>query len=410
MNVYHLLNDFPILQREINGKRIVYLDSAATSQKPRQVIQALVDYYEGYNANVHRAVYKIGEEATQAYEGVRQKVADFIGAKDTGSIIFTRNATEAINLVAYSWGRENVGEGDEIVLTPMEHHSNLVPWQLLAAERGATLKFIEMNADGTLDLGGLDSTITERTKLVSVTHMSNVLGTINPIRQIADAAHAVGAVMVTDAAQSAPHLALDVEALGADFVAFSSHKMLGPTGVGVLYGRRDLLEAMPPFIGGGDMIKQVWLDRAKWNDLPWKFEAGTPNIADVIGFGAALDYLNGIGMEVVRRHEIEITEYALRKLREVEGLTMYGPANVENRGGLVSFNIEDVHPHDLATLLDRDNVCVRAGHHCCHPLMRMMEVSATARASFYLYNTPEDVDALAESILRAREVFARVAV
>ena len=410
IHIDRIRDDFPILKRQIGGKPLVYLDSAATSQKPRQVIQALVDYYERSNANVHRAVYRIGEEATLGYEEARRKVAEFIGAKDPSCVIFTRNATEAINLVACAWGRTNVREGDEIVLTPMEHHSNLVPWQLLVEEKGARLRFIPLSADGTLDLDGIESVITGRTKLVSVTHMSNVLGTINPIRRIADAAHNAGAVMVSDGAQGAPHLPVDVTGLGVDFYALSAHKMLGPTGIGALYGRREILEAMPPFNAGGDMIRQVRLDRSTWNDLPWKFEAGTPNIADAIAFGAAIDYLERIGMHAVRQHEVALTAYALRVLGSLPGVTVYGPADVSIRGGAVSFNVEDVHPHDLATLIDRDNVCIRAGHHCCQPLMRQLEVTATARASFYIYNTPEDVDALAASIRKAREVFTRVAV
>ncbi len=410
MNVQAVRNDFPILDRLFDGRPLIYLDSAATSQKPRAVVSALVEYYENYNANVHRAVYQIGEEATQAYEGTRGKVARFIGTEDTGEVIFTRNTTESINLVAQTWGRANLRDGDEILLTPMEHHSNLIPWQMIAAEKGAKLRFLELNADGTLDLSGLETLLTPRTKLLAFTQMSNVLGTILPTRDLADAAHAVGAVVLVDAAQSAPHMAINVADLGADFLAFSSHKMLGPTGVGVLWGKRALLEAMPPFLGGGDMIRQVWLDRATWNALPWKFEAGTPNIGDVVGFGAALDYLQALGMDEVRRHEVEITAYAMEVLSRIEGLIIYGPTDPQARGGLVSFNMEDVHPHDLATLLDRDHICVRAGHHCCQPLMRLLEVSATARASFYIYNTPEEVDALAASLLRAREVFSRVAV
>ena len=410
MNSEQIRSDFPILSRKIDGKPLVYLDSAATSQKPRSVIKALTDYYEGYNANVHRAVYRIGEEATQAYEGTRSKVAEFIGSTDTREIVFTRNATEALNLVALSWGRAHLNEGDEIVLSPMEHHSNLTPWQMLALERRATLRFLEMTPDGRLDLSSLSETITERTRVVALTQMSNVLGTINPIREIADAAHAAGAIVVVDAAQSAPHMKIDVADLDADFVAFSSHKMLGPTGVGVLWGRESLLDAMPPVLGGGDMIRQVWLDRSTWNDLPWKFEAGTPNIADVIAFGAAIDYLNAIGMDAVRRHEVELTAYALEALTNAPGVTVYGPLDAELRGGLVSFNVEDVHPHDLATLLDRENICIRAGHHCCQPLMRRLDVSATARASFHIYSTREEVDLLVTALASARKVFSGASV
>jgi len=404
-DVAAIREDFPILQRQVHGKPLVYLDNAATTQKPRAVIEALVHFYEHHNANIHRAIHALGEEATAAYEETRAKVARFINAPRPECIVFTRNATEAINLVAYAWGRENLGPGDEIVLTEMEHHSNLVPWQRLAQETGATVKFIGVADDGTLALNDLGSFIGERTKLVAVTHVSNALGTINPVADIVAAAHRRGAVAVVDGAQGAPHMPVDVQAQDCDFYAFSAHKMLGPTGVGILYGRYELLDAMQPFLSGGEMIRRVRLEGANWNDVPWKFEAGTPNIADVIAFSAALDYLTALGMANVRAHEEELAAYALRRLRQNEELIVYGPLDASRRGGVVSFNYPDIHPHDVGTILDREGVAIRAGHHCTQPLMNRLGVAGTVRASFYIYNTAEEVDALLDGIEKVRTFF-----
>jgi cysteine desulfurase/selenocysteine lyase len=405
LDVNAIRGDFPILEREVYGKRLVYLDNAATSQKPRQVIDALVRYYESYNANIHRAVHALGEEATAAYEEARGKVARFIGAPSTESVIFTRNTTEAINLVAYAWGRANVGEGDEIILTQMEHHSNLIPWQQLAAEKGATIRYIEIKPNGTLELGNLGELFSEHTKLLAMPHVSNSLGTINPAEEIVAEARKRGVTTLIDGAQAVPHMPVDVEAVGADFYAFSAHKMLGPTGVGVLYARPELLEEMAPFLGGGEMIRKVTLEGATWNDLPWKFEAGTPNIADVIAFGSAIDYLDALGMDNVRRHEVEVTTYAMERLRRLDDVTLYGPDEPDQRGGVVSFNYGDLHPHDVGTILDRHGVAIRAGHHCTQPLMRCLGVTGTARASFYIYNTKDEVDALIEGLKAARDFF-----
>jgi len=407
LDVHRIRKDFPILERKVYGKPLVYLDNAATSQKPRQVIDALVDYYENYNANIHRAVHCLGEEATAAYEEARAKVAKFINAPSSESVIFTRNTTEAINLVAYTWGRANVLEGDEILLTQMEHHSNLIPWQRLASEKGATVRYIELTDTQTLALDGLENLFDARTRIAAMPHVSNSLGTINPIEKIAAEARRNGTLFLVDGAQGAPHLPVDVQAIGCDFYAFSSHKMLGPTGVGVLYGRPELLEEMEPFLGGGEMIRKVTFEGATWNDLPWKFEAGTPNIADVIAFGSAIDYLNQLGMENVREHEIEITDYALTRLSQLEGIVMYGPPDPRERGGVVSFNFGDLHPHDIGTVLDHHGVAIRAGHHCTQPLMRTLGVSGTARASFYIYNTPEEVDVLIEALEATRDFFTR---
>ncbi|MFN8524877.1 MAG: cysteine desulfurase [Chloroflexota bacterium] len=398
--------DFPILSRLVHGKPLVYLDNAATSQKPRRVIQALVDYYEGYNANIHRGVHALAEEATEAYEGVRARTAAFIGAAEPAEIIFTRNTTESINLVANTWARENLQPGDEVVISSMEHHSNIVPWQWITEERGATLKPVTFEDDGTLDFEKLRAAITPRTRLVSLTQMSNVFGTINPIREIAGLCRAQGARLLVDGAQSVPHLPVNVADLGCDFLAFSSHKMLGPTGVGVLWSRRATLERMRPFLGGGEMIDQVYLDHTTFNELPWKFEAGTPNIADVIAFGAAVDYLSELGMANVRQHEIEITEYALETLGGVPGVTLYGPADTRQRGGVVSFNVDGVHPHDLGQIVDFEGVAIRVGRHCCQPLMDQLGIPGTARASFYVYSTPEEVDKLAAAIRIAQARFA----
>ena len=407
LDVQRIREDFPILERQVYGKPLVYLDNAATSQKPRQVIDALVDYYENYNANIHRAVHCLGEEATAAYEEARAKVAKFINAPSPESIIFTRNTTEAINLVAYTWGRANVHEGDEILLTQMEHHSNLIPWQRLAAEKGASVRYIELTDSQTLALDGLENLFDARTRIAAMPHVSNSLGTINPVEKIAAEARRNGTLFLVDGAQGAPHLPVDVQAIGCDFYAFSAHKMLGPTGVGVLYGRPELLEEMEPFLSGGEMIRKVTYEGATWNDLPWKFEAGTPNIADVIAFGAAIDYLNELGMENVREHEVEITDYALTHLSQLEDIVMYGPPDPRERGGVVSFNFGDLHPHDIGTVLDHHGVAIRAGHHCTQPLMRTLGVSGTARASFYVYNTPEEVDVLVEGLEATRDFFKR---
>ncbi|MHB8513416.1 MAG: cysteine desulfurase [Actinomycetota bacterium] len=399
--------DFPIFERRVHvDKPLVYLDSAATSQKPRHVLKALEDFYEQSNSNVHRGVYQIAEEATELYESSRQKVARFIGAEDWRGVVFVRSATEATNGVATGWGRKFLKPGDEIVVTEMEHHSNLIPWQMVCAQTGAVLKAFPVNTEtGLLEMSALNTLITNKTKLVCVTQMSNVLGTINPIRVIADAAHAVGALVLVDGAQGAPHIPTDVVEMDCDFYALSGHKMLGPTGSGALWARPELLEAMDPFLGGGEMIREVWFDRATYNEIPYKFEAGTPPIAQEIGLGAAIDYLTDLGMDHVHAHEAELTSYALKKLDELGDVTLYGPRDTEIKGGVVSFWYSDIHPHDLGTILDSFGVCIRAGHHCAQPLMRRLGVPATARASFNVYNTLEDIDALVGSLNSAKEIF-----
>jgi cysteine desulfurase / selenocysteine lyase len=399
--------DFPILSTTTSrGKRLVYLDSAASSQKPRCVIDALVDYYSRYNANIHRGVYEIASLATDAFEEARAKVARFVNAAEPAEIIWTRNTTESINLVSYTWGLANLKPGDAILTTEVEHHSDLVPWQVLAAKTGAELRYIEANDDGTLRLDDLDAQL-RGTKLVAISHVSNTLGSIAPLETIIPRAHAAGAVVLVDGAQSAPHMPVDVRALDVDFYAASGHKMCGPTGIGFLYGKRALLEAMPPFLTGGDMIKSVSYQSTTFNEIPWKFEAGTSNIADAIALGVACDYLTGVGMDWIREHEIAITRYALQKLAAFapRGLQVYGPARAEDRGGVISFNFADIHAHDLASILDTEGVCVRAGHHCTMPLMDKMGWTATARASFYLYTTEADVDALCIALEKAAEVF-----
>ena len=405
LNTEKIREDFPILNRKVRGKPLIYLDSAATSQKPRVVIDSLVHYYETMNANIHRGIHTLSVEATTAYEEVRKKVAKFVHASSPEAVIFTRNTTESINLVAYAWGRKNIQAGDEILLTGMEHHSNLVPWQILAQEKGAVLKFVGVKDDGTLNLEDLDKNVSSRTKLISVTHVSNALGTINPIRRFAQVAHSVGAMLLVDAAQSAPHIPVDMRVLGCDFLAFSAHKMLGPTGVGVLVSHEETLDKMSPFLGGGDMIREVWLEKATWNEPPYKFEAGTPNIADVIAFGTALDYLQDIGMENVRAHEQELVSYGLSQLSKIKGITIYGPSEAAQRSGVISFNLGSIHPHDLGTVLDEDGIAVRAGHHCSQPLMRRFGVSGTTRASFYVYNTKDEIDKLVRSLDRAKTLF-----
>ncbi len=405
LDVTAIRADFPVLDQEVGpGSPLVYLDNAATSQKPLAVIEAVSHYYRRDNANVHRGIHALSERATGDYEGARKKVADLIGARSTREIIFVRNATEAINLVAQSWGRSALGPGDEIILTEMEHHSNLVPWQLLAEERGVILRHVPLEGDARLDMAGYDRLLNERTRLVAFSGMSNVLGTITPAKEMVDRAHAAGALALIDGAQLVPHSAVDVLDLDADFLAFSGHKMCGPTGIGVLYGKQELLEAMPPFMGGGDMIKRVTLERSEWNVLPWKFEAGTPSIAQAVGLGAAVDYLSGIGMARILRYEHALAGYALEALSELKGVRVLGPPAGE-RGATVSFVMEGMHPHDVAELLNRDGIAVRAGHHCAMPLHERLGLSATTRASFYLYNTFGEVDLLVAALRKAQQVF-----
>jgi cysteine desulfurase/selenocysteine lyase len=406
LDPYVVRGDFPILATEVNGHPLVYLDSASSSQKPLAVIDALDEFYREYNANVHRGIYTIGERATAAYERARANVARFINAPDAHEIVFTRNATEAINLVAYSWGRKNIGRGDAIVLTEMEHHANLVPWQLLVQEKDGDLEFIPITDDGRLRLDVFDVLLRLRPKLVAFTHVSNTLGTINPVAEMVEMAHAAGALALIDGAQAVPHVPVDVQALGADFYAFSGHKMLGPTGSGALWARRELLESMPPFLAGGEMIREVHLRRSEWNDIPWKFEAGTPDIAAEIGLGAAAEYLMSLGMDRVREHERQLVSYALEVLpRELPMLQLYGPLDPDLRGGVVPFNVPGVHPHDVAQVLDRFGVCVRAGHHCTMPLHERLDLAATARASFNVYSTREDIDALVDGLREVVKLF-----
>ncbi len=405
-NIEAIRQQFPVLQRRVHGKPLVYLDSAATSQKPLAVIEAMDRYYREYNANVHRGVHTLSEEATAAYEGARKRIARFINARSPRELIYTRNATEAINLVAATWGRTNLTPNDAVLITEMEHHSNIVPWQLLRDQIGFELRVVPVTDDGYLDMEAFDRLLDERVKLVAVTHMSNVLGTINPIAELARKAHAVGALVLVDGAQSVPHMPVDVQALDIDFLAFSAHKMAGPTGIGALWARRDLLEAMPPYMGGGDMIALVTLERSTWADLPYKFEAGTPAIAEAVGFGAAVDFLSALGMENIRAHEIEITEYALEALSEVPGLRLLGPRKAADKGGVAAFVLDGVHPHDIASILDAEGVAVRAGHHCAQPLMQRYNVPATTRASFYVYTTREEIDRLVEALHVVRKVFA----
>jgi cysteine desulfurase/selenocysteine lyase len=398
--------DFPILERRIDGRPLVYLDSASTSQKPAVVIEAVDRYYREYNANVHRGIYTIGEEATAAYERARVQVGRFINAPDSHEIVFTRNATEAINLVAYSWGRSNINRGDPILLTEMEHHANLVPWQLLVQERDGDLEFIPITDDGLLRLDVFEVLLRLKPKLVAFTHVSNTLGTINPVREMVEMAHAAGALVLVDGAQAVPHVPVDVQELGADFYAFSGHKMLGPMGSGALWARRELLEAMPPFLAGGEMIREVHLRRSDFNDIPWKFEAGTPAVADAIGLGVAAEYLRELGMDAVRAHERELVAYALDVLaRSVPGIELYGPIDPDVRGGVIPFNLPGIHPHDVAQVLDRSGIAVRAGHHCTMPLHERLDLAATARASFNVYSTREDIDALVAGLLDVQRVF-----
>lgn len=405
LDVEKVREDFPILWQEIRpGVPLVYLDSAASSQKPRQVIEAMDRYYRASHANVHRGIHQLSEAATNAYEGARTRIAQFIHAPDPATLIYVRNATEGINLVASSWGRRYLEAGDEILLTEMEHHANLVPWMMIAEERGATIRYVPVTSNGLLDLTNLDNLLNERTKIFAFTAMSNVLGTITPVKQLVEAAHRAGALALVDAAQSVPHLPVNVEALDCDFLVFSGHKMCGPTGIGVLYGKRALLEAMPPYMGGGDMIRRVTYEGFVANDLPYKFEAGTPAIAEAVGLGAAVDYLDGLGMDNVHRHEQFITNYALEALSEIEGLKLLGPPAAQ-KGGIATFTLQGIHPHDIAQLVDEDGIAIRAGHHCAMPLHRKLGVSASARASFYVHTTTEEVDKLVRSLERARQIF-----
>lgn len=407
ISVDQIRKDFPILQRKVrNDKNLVYLDNAATTQKPIQVINAITDFYTNHNSNIHRAVHALAEEATEAYEMTRDKIAKFLNIKDRQEIVFVRGTTEAINLVAYAWGRQTIKEGDIIVTTEYEHHSNIVPWQLLTQEKKAKLEYIAINDHGELILDQLDQYLaTGKVKLVAVSQMSNVLGTITDVAAVIAKCKKAGVRVLIDGAQSVPHMKVDLDSLGCDFFAFSGHKMLGPTGVGVLWAKKELLEQMAPFHGGGDMIREVHKYETTWNDLPYKFEAGTPNIADVIGFAAAIDYLNNIGMDYVRAHEIEITKYALDRLSAIHGIKLYGTSDMSKRGGVISFNFADIHPHDLATIIDEDGIAIRSGHHCAQVLMEKLDIAATSRASFYIYNTKEEVDVLINSLSRAARLF-----
>ena len=407
LDVARIRADFPILNRRVHDKPLIFLDSAASSQKPAVVIDAMDHYYRTSHANVHRGVHTLSEEATALYEGARRRIGKFINAKSSREVIFTRNATESINLVAFTWGRANLRSGDEILLTESEHHSNIVPWQMLAKEVGAIVRYVPVDAQSYLDMSALDSMLSRKTRIVALAQMSNVLGTIMPIEEVTRRAHDVGALVLIDGAQGVPHLPTDVQAIGCDFLAFSGHKMCGPTGIGVLWGRRELLEAMPPFLGGGDMIRTVTYEGAEWNELPWKFEAGTPAIAESIGLGVAVDYLSALGMTAVRAHEREIIAYALDRLAEVPGLTLIGPDDPDRRGGVATFTLDDIHPHDLAAILDGEGIAIRAGHHCAMPLHRKLGLLASSRASFYIYTLPEEVDRLVDGLYKAKSIFKR---
>ena len=401
LDVKNIKNDFPIFKSK--EKNFIYLDSASTSQKPQSVIDSVSSYYDSYSANIHRALYEIGEKATDKYESVREKVRKFMNVPDSHSIIFSSGTTESINLIAYAWGTKNLNNDDHILITEMEHHSNLIPWQLLSSRSNASLDYILLNNDGTLELESLEKKILSKTKIISVSHQSNVFGTINPINKIIDEAKKVGAITVIDGAQAVPHMKVDIENLGCDFYAFSGHKMLGPTGVGVLIGRKTILEKMDPFMGGGEMINTVTMEKSTWNDVPWKFEAGTPNIAQVIGLGAAIDYIEKIDIENIHQHEQALLKYGLDILSQNKNIVLYG--NPEIRGAVIPFNVKNVHPHDLAKFLDTDGICIRAGHHCTQPIMNRLGINATARASFYIYNTKNDIEKLAESIKKTADIF-----
>lgn len=402
LDVNQIRNDFPIFRKKDGD--FIYLDSASTSQKPESVIESVSSYYNSYAANIHRALYEIGEKATDRYESVREKVKRFINVPDSHVVIFTRSTTESINLIAYAWGTKTLAKDDQILITEMEHHSNIVPWQLLSSRSNASLNYIPIKKDGTLELEELKKNISSKTKLVSVSHQSNVFGTINPINDIIDEAKKISAITVIDGAQAVPHMKIDIKELDCDFYAFSGHKMLGPTGVGVLVARKSILEGMDPFMGGGEMINTVKMDESTWNEVPWKFEAGTPNIAQVIGLGASIDYIENIGIDMIHQHEQELLHYGLEILSQNENITLYGKA--KKRGGVIPFNVKNIHPHDLAKFLDTDGICIRAGHHCAQPIMNKLGVSATARASFYLYNTKEDIESLAESIKKTVGIFS----
>jgi cysteine desulfurase/selenocysteine lyase len=405
VNSYELRNDFPIFKKKINGKDLVYLDNASTTQKPYSVINSITDFYSNYNSNIHRAVYQLAEEATELYEQSRKKIANFINVRPE-EIIFTRNTTESINLIAHSWARSNLKKDDVIAITEIEHHSNIVPWQILCQEIGTRLEYVGIDESGFLDVEYLIELISSRkVKLVSISHMSNVLGTIVPIERIIKTAHQYKIPVIVDGAQSVPHMPVDAKNLDCDFLVFSAHKMLGPTGVGVLYAKKELLEKMKPFMGGGDMIKEVFKFHTNYNEVPYKFEAGTPNIADVVGFGAAVDYLEKIGMENVRKHEIYLTEYALESMQSLKYITIYGPMDSKFRGGVISFNIADIHPHDLATIMNDHGIAIRSGHHCAQVLMQRLDVPATSRASFYIYNTKEEIDKFVNAIKEAGRIF-----
>ena len=401
LDVKNIKNDFPIFKSK--EKNFIYLDSASTSQKPQSVIDSVSSYYDSYSANIHRALYEIGEKATDKYESVREKVRQFMNVPDSHTIIFSSGTTESINLIAYAWGTKNLNKDDHILITEMEHHSNLIPWQLLSSRSKASLDYIMLNNDGTLELESLEKKILSKTKIISVSHQSNVFGTINPINKIIDEAKKVGAITVIDGAQAVPHMKVDIENLGCDFYAFSGHKMLGPTGVGVLIGRKTILEKMDPFMGGGEMINTVTMEKSTWNDVPWKFEAGTPNIAQVIGLGAAIDYIEKIGIENIHQHEQALLKYGLEILSQNENIVLYG--NPEIRGAVIPFNVKNVHPHDLAKFLDTDGICIRAGHHCTQPIMNRLGINATARASFYIYNTKNDIEKLGDSIKKTADIF-----
>jgi cysteine desulfurase / selenocysteine lyase len=407
INISKIRQDFPILKRKVNGnKTLVYLDNAATTQKPISVMNAIYNYYMNYNSNIHRAVHQLAEEATFEYEKTREKVAKFINAHSADEIIFTRNATEAINLVSYSWGRTNVNKDDRVVITEIEHHSNIVPWQILTQEKGAKLDYIGIDNTGYLNMEDCKKYLqSNKVKLLSISHMSNVLGTIVPINEIIEMAHQKGILVLVDGAQSVPHMPVDVQDMDCDFMVFSAHKMLGPTGVGVLYAKKEILNEMQPFIGGGDMIKEVHKHKTIYNDLPYKFEGGTPNIAGVIGFGAAVDYLKRIGMHNVREHEIEITSYAIKAIADIKGIILYGPSDANHRGGVVAFNIGDIHPHDLATIMNDHGIAIRSGHHCAQVLMERLDIAAASRTSFYIYNTKEEVDIFINALGEARRIF-----
>ena len=407
LDVAAIRADFPILNQEVReGIPLIYLDNAATSQKPLSVIEAMTDYYMRYNANVHRGIHKLSEQATVAYEDARKRIGKFVNAKSYREVIYTRNTTESINLLAWTWGQENLKAGDVVISTEMEHHSNIVPWQMLIERRGIEVRYIPLTESGELDMEVFYTLLDKKVKLVTFVHASNVTGTLNPVEEIIKAAHDIGAVVLLDGAQAVPHMAVDVQALDVDFYAFSSHKMLGPTGIGILYGKQDLLEAMPPFMGGGDMIKRVELSGSQWSDLPYKFEAGTPSIAEAIGFGAAVDYLNKIGIENIHAHEKAMTAYALERLIEVPGVSIVGPTEAEKRGGLVAFTLEDAHPHDIAEILNHEGVAVRAGHHCAMPAHQKFGIPASARASFYLYNDFSEIDRFIEALYTVKKTFA----